>query len=121
MNKPFHLSLGVKSIDDSVSFFQETLNASVTYQEESYTNIEVFGHQITLKPNSTIDPQLQDFHFGFNMSLEEFNQISNRVLSMSSKFVKMEPKVVDSGTPMERKKMYLQSPTGYIVELKGYQ
>ena len=120
MNKPFHLSIGVRSIAESVDFFSKVLNGKVTHQEPSYVNMELFGHQITLKPNESIDVNLPDFHFGFNMSLAEFDSISDKVLSTSSKFVHMEPRVVDAGTSMERKKMYLKSPTGYLVELKGY-
>ena len=32
-----------------------------------------------------------------------------------------EPKVVEEGTAMERRKMYVKCPTGYIFEIKGYQ
>ena len=118
---PFHLSIGVKSVDESIKFFVEVLNGKITHKDPTYTNIELFGHQITLKPNGTISPELPDFHFGFNMSLEEFNEISDSVLSTASEFVYMKPKVVDEGTSMERKKMYLKCPTGYLVELKGYK
>ena len=121
MNKPFHLSIGVKSIDDSIKFFTEVLNGKITHKEQAYVNLELFGHQITLKPNETISSDLPDFHFGFNMSLEEFDQISDKALSTSPEFIHMKPKVVDEGTPMERKKMYLKCPTGYLVELKGYR
>ncbi len=121
MNHPFHLSIGVRSIDDSVKFFTEVLSGKVTHQEPAYVNLELFGHQITLKPNEAISPDLPDFHFGFNMSLDTFNQISERVLSTAPEFVYMQPKIVDADTSMERKKMYLKCPTGYVIELKGYR
>lgn len=120
MTNPFHLSIGVKSIDESVKFFTDVLNGKVTHQEPGYVNVSLFGHQITLKPNKGISPDLPDFHFGFNMSLADFKKISDKVLSTASELVHMEPKVVDGGTSMERKKMYLKCPTGYLVELKGY-
>lgn len=121
MSKPFHLSIGVRSINDSVNFFTKVLNGKVTHQETTYVNMELFGHQLTLKPNDSISSDLPDFHFGFNMSLEEFDLIADKLTSTASKYIHMEPKVVDLGTPMERKKMYLKSPSGYLVELKGYQ
>lgn len=120
--KPFHLSIGVKSIEDAVSFYSGVLGGVVTHRDESgYVNIELFGSQITLKNNPKIKPELPDFHFGFNMSLEEFNDLSTQIMEKSRSVVYMEPKVVDEGTDMERKKMYLKSPTGYLVELKGYK
>lgn len=120
--KPFHLSLGSKSIDDSIYFFTVVLPGKVTHRDESgYVNLEVFEAQITLKSNSTINPELPDFHFGFNLSLSEFNDLSRKIMEKHSAFIFMEPQVVDGETPMERKKMYLKSPTGYLVELKGYK
>lgn len=29
--------------------------------------------------------------------------------------------VWDAGTKLERKKMYLKDPSGYVIELKGYR
>lgn len=120
--KPFHLSIGSKSIEDSVHFFTEVLPGLVAHRDESgYVNIELFGAQITLKSNPSISPNLPDFHFGFNVSLSEFNDLANKIADRYNSFISMEPKVVDGGTLMERKKMYLKSPTGYLVELKGYK
>lgn len=95
MSYPFHLSIGVKSIEDSVQFFEDVLGAKVTHRAESgYVNIELFESQITLKSNPTINPELPDFHFGFNMSLEEFNSLSNSILMNGKEWIAMEPKVV---------------------------
>jgi hypothetical protein len=33
----------------------------------------------------------------------------------------MAPKTVDAGTAMERRKMYVKCPTGYLFEIKGYK
>ena len=121
MDSPFHLSIGVRSLPESVTFFTEVLNGKVTHEDPTYVNLEVFGHQITLKPNAGIAPDLPDFHFGFNMQLVEFDRIADRVTRTFPRFVHVKPTVVDAGTRMERKKMYLICPTGYLVELKGYQ
>ncbi len=114
----FHLSIGVKSID----FYTRILNARVLHRDHSgYVNIDLFGSQITLKQNSNIDPVIPDFHFGVNLSLNAFNDISRSILEKGREFVSMMPEVWDAGTPLERKKMYLKCPTGYLVELKGYE
>lgn len=120
MNDPFHLSIGVKSIKDSIQFFTEVLSGTITHEESSYVNLDLFGHQITLKSNKDIRADLPDFHFGFNMKLEKFNQIAEQISKYYDQYIYMKPKVVDAGTSMERKKMYLKCPTGYLVELKGY-
>jgi extradiol dioxygenase family protein len=120
--KPFHLSIGVRSLKESLDFFVGTLKSVVLHRDPSgYVNIDMFGSQITLKENPNIDPQLPDFHFGVNLSLEEFNALSEYIFDKNPAAVWAKPKVIDSGTPQERKKMYLKCPTGYLVELKGYK
>jgi extradiol dioxygenase family protein len=118
----FHLSIGVRSIEKSVDFFTSLLGAKVLHRDPSgYVNIDFFGSQITLKHNIDAAPTLPDFHFGANLSLSEFDLLAKRVLETGRKHVAMEPEVWDAGTAMERKKMYLKCPTGYLVELKGYK
>jgi extradiol dioxygenase family protein len=120
---PFHLSIGVHSLEESAKFFTDVLGGSVTHEDASgYINVEVFGSQITLKKNSDARPdQLADLHFGFNLSWGEFEQLSKRIVDSEYQGVVMKPKVADGGTSMERIKMYLKCPTGYLVELKGYK
>ena len=122
MNRTFHLSLGVKSIDASIAFFVNVLGGVVTHRDPSgYVNIDWFGSQITLKPNPQVDPALPDFHFGINLELAEFDSLAERILARGRESVAMEPTVLDIGTPLERKKMYVRCPTGYLIELKGYR
>src|SRR5438105_75514 len=122
MKSSFHLSIGVRSIEESVNFFVDILDSKVLHRDPSgYVNIDLYGSQITLKHNPDIMPELPDFHFGINLSLSDFDLLSQRILEVGRKFVSTEPEVWDSGTPLERKKMYLKCPTGYLVELKGYQ
>ena len=120
--RSFHLSLGVNDIEKSIIFFEGLLKGTVTHRDKSgYVNIELFGSQITLKENENIKPDLPDFHFGLNLDLDEFESLSQSIMKEGKGVVEMGPKVIDAGTSMERKKMYLKSPTGYLVELKGYK
>lgn len=122
MNSAFHLSIGVDSIEKSVSFFSSLLEAKVLHRDPSgYVNLDFFGTQITLKVNPGIKPELPDFHFGVNLSLSEFDRLSKSILEKGKSFVHMQPEVWDADTPLERKKMYLKCPSGYLVELKGYK
>ncbi len=84
-------------------------------------NIDLYDSQITLKHNPAISPELPDFHFGVNLTLAEFNRIVASVLERGRAFVAVKPEIWDAGTPLERKKMYLKDPSGYLIELKGYR
>jgi extradiol dioxygenase family protein len=122
MKSSFHLSLGVRSIDESLDFFVRVLGGQVLHRDPSgYVNLDLFGCQLTLKQSSEVTVKLADFHFGVNLNLAEFERTAERILADSPRFVVMKPKVVDSDTALERRKMYLKCPTGYLIELKGYR
>ena len=56
-------------------------------------------------------------HFGVNLSLKEFHRLTSHILASGYKGVLGNPKVVDEGSPMERRKIYVKCPTGYIFEI----
>jgi extradiol dioxygenase family protein len=121
MHPQFHLSIGVNSLRESVDFFVHLLRAKITHEDPSgYVNLDFYGSQITLKEHPGIQPELPHFHFGANLALPEFEKLAAHILAHGEKFISMTPQVWDAGTPLERKKMYLKCPTGYVVELKGY-
>ena len=119
---PFHLSLGVKSTGESAHFFEQVLGAKVTHRDVTgYININFYGHQITLKENLTINPDELDLHFGINLPLEEFRSLVQAISDQHSESILAPLSVVDAGTEMERQKLILKCPSGYLIELKGYQ
>jgi extradiol dioxygenase family protein len=108
-------------VESSVDFFVGILRGKVLHRDPSgYVNIDFYGSQITLKPNKSIVPELPDLHFGVNLNLEEFDSLSKYILESGYDSIIMKPKIVDAETSMERKKMYLRCPTGYLIEIKGY-
>lgn len=116
----FHLSLDVRSVEESVEFFTSILGASVAHRDPAgYVNLDLYGTQITLAPSRALAPP-NGLHFGLNFEMAEFNAIAERILSLGSADVVSPPRTVDSGTPLERKKMILRCPSGYRVELKGF-
>ena len=120
--RSFHLSLGVNSLSDSEKFFVEILKSKVVHRDPSgYINIDFFGSQITLKETPGISPELKELHFGVNLNIDEFDDLTNSILKSKYEDIVSSPVTVDAGTEMERKKMYLKSPTGYLFELKGYR
>ena len=116
----FHLSLGVASLGDSTDFFTRILPGAVTHRDSSgYVNIDLWGTQITLKETDARVASTPEFHFGVNLPMTEFERLAERILASGYAGIVAAPILVDAGTPMERRKMYLQCPTGYLIELKG--
>lgn len=120
LTEKFHLSIGVKSLKESKEFYRDVVGADITY-EGDYINIDFYGTQITLKCNSEINVDLPDFHFGVNLPLDKFKKLENNISMNHSKWIHTPIHIVDKGTEMERQKMYLNCPSGYLIEIKGYK
>ncbi|MGE0634774.1 MAG: hypothetical protein AB7O96_20345 [Pseudobdellovibrionaceae bacterium] len=117
----FHLSIEVKSIEESIVFFTRVLKAEVIHRDSSgYVNIDWFGSQITLAENGDMGCASPNLHFGVNLTLRNFDELFQNIMREGKEFVHMEPEIRDKGSSIERKKMFLKCPTGYLVEIKGY-
>lgn len=122
MRPNFHLSISVKSIETSVQFFVDTLTATIKRRDQTGSvNIDLFGAQITLKEDTSVDPESLDFHFGVNLDLAAFDGLAKNISEKSPGCITVQPKTIDANTPVERKKMFIKCPTGYLIELKGYK
>ena len=77
MTKQFHLSIGVRSLKDTADFYRDVLGAEITHEGE-YTNLDLYGTQITLKDNPSITVDLPDLHFGVNLPLAEFSALGSK-------------------------------------------
>lgn len=115
----FHLSIGVKDLDASKEFYRDVLGAEITHEGE-YINLDLYGTQITLKNNPNINVDLPDLHFGVNLSLATFTDLAKKISQEHAQWVHAPLHIVDEGTEMERQKIYLKCPSGYLIELKGY-
>ena len=119
MNGQFHLSIGVKSLEASKKFYCDVLGAEITY-EGDYINLDLYGTQITLKNNANINVDLPDLHFGVNLPLDEFEKLEKKITNNHSNWIHTPAHILDKGTEMERHKLYLTCPSGYLIEIKGY-
>lgn len=121
MPTSFHLSLNVRSLEESVEFFTALLGGTVSHRDPSgYINIDLFGTQITLKESGEIPVTVDGFHFGLNLDIGGFDAVAERFSAARYPQVVSSPRVIDAGSPLERKKMYVRCPSGYLVEIKGY-
>lgn len=111
MTASFHLSLTVHSTEESVDFYTRVLQATVTHRDPSgYVNLDFYGTQLTLHQGEPVHLP-RDFHFGVNLDDDEFEQLANALDA--------EVNVADAGTALERRKLYVRDPNGYVVEIKS--
>lgn len=116
----FHVSIAENSIKNAISFY-ELLGGRVSYESPlGYVNITIHDCQLTIHEKRTVEP-LSDFHFGFNTTKADFQQIVTKISNIFPNSVRSGPLVVDRDTPRERMKMFLQSPSGHLIEIKGIE
>lgn len=116
----FHLSLPVRNLVESRDFYTRVLQAKVGSDAASgYINIDLDGMQLTLHERPDMQAPSKDIHFGMNLAVDAFDALAEHIQLTSADCIKVQPKMVDAGTPRERHKMFLQCPSGYLIELKG--
>lgn len=120
MPDSFHLSIGVRSLEDSVEFFTRVLGAKLVHADPSgYVNLEFGSAQLTLKQEKELPVDLPAFHFGLNTDMPAFCNIEARITQSCSECIVSPATTVDAGTGLERRKMSVRCPSGYLVEIKG--
>ena len=120
MPDSFHLSIGVLSLDESVGFFTEVLGAKQVHADPSgYVNLEFGSAQLTLKQEKELPVDLPAFHFGINTDMASFRELEARIMQLATSSVISGPATVDAGTQLERRKISVRCPSGYLVEIKG--
>lgn len=120
MPDDFHLSIGVRSLAESAEFFTGVLGAKLVHADPSgYVNLEFGTAQLTLKQVKELPVALPAFHFGINTSVPAFRELEARITQLAGERIVSGPTTVDAGTRMERHKMSVRCPSGYLVEIKG--
>lgn len=121
MSGSFHLSIGIRFMEESVEFFTEVLGAKLLHTDPSgYVNLEFGSAQLTLKQEKELPVHLPAFHFGINTDVASFHAIEERIREHASDRIVFGPLTVDAGTQLERRKMGVRCPSGYLVEIKGH-
>lgn len=121
MKPVFHLSFPVLNLVDSVRFYTEVLEATVGRNTEGFTDIFVFGAQVTLQndPASVPDPMPRAGHFGATVEWSQFELLASK-LTGAARIVEP-PTTSYIGQPNEQIKLMIADPSGNLIELKAYR
>ena len=120
MQRPiFHLSFPVRDLEVSARFYVDGLGARRGRVRETWTDVHLRGHQITLqlRPEEVADDQ-GSRHFGVVIPWEEWGAEVERSSGIAAR---RGPEISFAGTPQEQAKLYLTDPDGYVIELKSYR
>lgn len=119
----FHLSIPVADLAAARRFYVEILGAEVGREHEEWSDILLWGHQITLqkRPDEVSPLQQQGKrHFGVTLPWEEWVKCMQHIRALGVAFLG-EPIVLLKGSPQEQAKFYLADPSNNVIEVKAYR
>jgi extradiol dioxygenase family protein len=129
MDTLFHLAFPVHDLQAARSFYGDVLGCPEGRSSDIWIDFDLFGHQIVahLQPgkagiestNPVDDHDVPIPHFGAILSMEQFDQLSERVRSAGIKFV-IEPYVRFQGEAGEQATMFFLDPSGNALEFKAF-
>lgn len=113
----FHLSLPVRDLDEAVAFYS-TLGGIEGRREDDWTDVALFGAQLTLQhiPKEVLQPMSRSRHFGATLPWGDWEQLVARLRN----FVE-HPHIDFPGTEREQAKAMIADPSGNLIELKAYR
>jgi extradiol dioxygenase family protein len=121
MNPIFHLSFPVRDMDEAVRFYRDEMGAGVGRQADSFTDILLFGAQITLQndPGNVLTPMPRTRHFGATLGWSAWEGLAERFAASPHM---VEPATISyRGEPIEQGKLMLRDPSGNLIEIKAYR
>ena len=121
MRPIFHLSFPVRDMAEATRFYEEVLGAQIGRREDSFTDVLVFGAQLTIQndPANVTEPMPRTRHFGATLDWVAWEVIAARLGSSAS--AREPPTISYRGEPIEQGKMMIADPSGNLIELKAYR
>ncbi|WP_431123449.1 VOC family protein [Flagellimonas flava] len=129
MDTKFHLALPCKSIEETKTFYVETIGAEIGRSTENWLDINLFGNQLTFTQTGDFnfdfknykldDYVLPSFHFGVIVSVDIWGKLYARLFQMDLE-------VTTEATFMQEKKgehlsFFVLDPNGFMVEFKSFK
>jgi extradiol dioxygenase family protein len=129
METSFHISLPCLNVEDTKNFYLNIIGASAGRTNETWLDINLFGHQITFiqaekfnfhSPNYVFEGKmLPSFHFGVIVNEEDWK-------ALYAKLIGLKLKVVTQTTFLEDKtgehlSFFIKDSNDYLLEFKSFK
>lgn len=129
--RPFHLAFPVHDLEAARSFYGTVLSCPQGRESSHWIDYDFFGHQIVahLDESGTARVGLENAvdgdavpvpHFGVVLKLEQFTELSTRLLNSDSTRWVIKPRVRFAGEVGEQHTMFLLDPSGNALEFKAF-
>jgi extradiol dioxygenase family protein len=127
---PFHFAFPVKNLEATKLFYNQLLGCPVGRVSGHWVDFNFFGHQISahLDPEMTISNKKSKVdgsevplnHFGAVLEKKTWDQLYEKLLAAGIDFVQ-EPKIRYKGKTGEHGSMFIEDPSGNVLEFKYYK
>ncbi len=127
--RPFHLAVPVKDLDETRSFYRDTLGFSEGRSSDKWVDFNFYGHQFVIhKSDSDNEKQTNPVdgkhvpvpHFGVVLNWGDWEQLSERLKANNIEFI-IEPYIRFEGQLGEQATMFFKDPSGNSLEFKAFK
>lgn len=131
---PFHLALPVHDLAAAHGFYIDLLGCPTGRTASRWTDLDFFGHQVTLHLVDADDPignpnpvdtnpvdgdNVPARHFGVVLARDDWDALRSKLEAADVRFL-IEPKIRFEGEPGEQATMFVTDPSGNALEFKSF-
>jgi len=127
----FHLALPVTDLDQTLTFYTDTLGCATGRSSTQWVDLDFFGHQLVLhrvdpgshpvaQTNPVDGKAVPASHFGPIVEWAAFEALAERLHAAGTDFV-IEPYVRFEGKKGEQATMFVADPSGNHLEFKAFR
>lgn len=128
---PFHLAIPVHNLKECREFYRDIIGCVEGRSSSEWVDFNFYGHQLVIhyKPkilneelhvNKVDGKHVPVPHFGIVLSMENFNELSDRIKLSKTKFI-IEPYIRFKGEVGEQATMFFYDPAGNALEFKAFK
>lgn len=127
--QPFHLAFPVHDLEAARSFYGTLLGCPEGRTDERWVDFDFFGHQITAHlvdeplgraaSNAVDGEDVPARHFGIILDMPGWNALREKLERAGVTF-RIQPQIRFQGLVGEQATMFLDDPSGNVVEFKAF-
>ena len=126
---PFHLAIPVSNLEESVSYYRDTLGLREGRSSNKWADFNFFGHQLVCHVSNIINEQITNPvdgeevpvpHFGVVLSIEEFEEFLLQINDKNIDFI-IKPTIRFKGEIGEQRTMFFRDPSCNAIEIKAFK
>lgn len=127
---PFHLAFPVTDLEQARAFYAGQLGCRVGREDKRWIDFDFFGHQITAHLVDAMEPPaavnrvdgraIPARHFGAVLEWGQWHALADRLRTAGTQFL-VEPGIRFSGRVGEQATLFIQDPSGNVLEFKAFR